>query len=157
MALAVLHRLGLQRAAVTEDLEGALASVGAAARPATEIPFSPEAARALERPIQQARNLESNWVGTEHLLLGLLDDGHSLAARTLNAHGVRIETALETVLNLLGEPGPEPRASFARGRIVTTRRPSEGVRTPPERVSGMEWSCAMAGQPANRLRTGRAR
>jgi len=37
MALAVLHRLGLQRAAVTEDLEGALASVGAAARPATEI------------------------------------------------------------------------------------------------------------------------
>ncbi len=78
MALAVLHRLGLQRAAVTEDLEGALARVGAAARPATEIPFSPEAARALERSIQQARYLESNWVGTEHLLLGLLYDEHSL-------------------------------------------------------------------------------
>ncbi len=116
MALAVLQRLGLQRAAVTEDLEGALASVGAAAGPATEIPFSPEAARALERSIQQARNLESNWVGTEHLLLGLLYDGHSLAARTLNAYGVRFETALATVLNLLGEPaGPEPRHRSPEG------------------------------------------
>src|SRR6266545_5454623 len=42
-----------------------------------------------------------------------------------------------------------PRSAFSRhtGQTETTRRPSEGVRTPPERVSGMEWSCAMAGQP----------
>jgi len=109
MALSVLDRLGLQRHAVMEDLEGALASAGAA-KPATEIPVSPEAARALERLIQQAIRLESSWVGTEHLLLGLLYDGASLAAKTLAARGVRFETALAAVLNLLGKPtGPEPR------------------------------------------------
>jgi ATP-dependent Clp protease ATP-binding subunit ClpC len=109
MALSVLDRLGLQRDAVIEDLESALASAGAA-KPATEIPFSPEAARALERSIQQAMHLESSWVGTEHLLLGLLYDGDSLAAKTLAARGVRFETALAAVPNLLGKPtGPEPR------------------------------------------------
>jgi len=111
IALAVLDRLGLQRGAVTEDLEGVLASVGAA-RPVTEIPFGRETAQALERSIQQALYLESNWVGTEHLLLGLLQDRHSPVARILGAHGVRFETALATVLTLLGKPiGTGPKAS----------------------------------------------
>ena len=106
----MLDRLGLQRGAVTEDLDGVLASVGAAAKPVTEIPFGLGAARALERSVQQALYLESNWVGTEHLLLGLLHDGHSPVARILHAHGVRFETALATVLALLGKPtGTDPK------------------------------------------------
>jgi hypothetical protein len=52
-----------------------------------------------------------------------------------------------------------PRSAFSRhtGQTETTRRPSVGVRTPPERVSGMERVCDMADQPASRLRAGRAR
>jgi ATP-dependent Clp protease ATP-binding subunit ClpC len=103
IALAVLDRLGLQRDAVTEDFEGVLASVGAAAKPVTETPFGLGAAHALEQSVQQARDLESNWVGTEHLLLGLLHDGDSPVARTLGAHRVRFETAFATVLTLLGK------------------------------------------------------
>jgi ATP-dependent Clp protease ATP-binding subunit ClpC len=110
IALAVLERLGLQRGVVTEDLEGMLASVGAATEPVTEIPFGIDALQALERTIQQARYLESNWVGTEHLLLGLLQDRHSPVTRTLGAHGIQFESALAMVLTLLGKPiGPAPK------------------------------------------------
>ena len=110
IALAVLDRLGVQRGAVTDDLEGVLSSLGAAAEPVNEIPFGMPTKRALERAIEQARRLESRWVGTEHLLLGLLHDGHSQASRTLGAHGVNFQTTLATVSSLLGEPTePGPR------------------------------------------------
>ena len=108
IALAVLDRLGLQRGAVMEYLERVLDSVSASAKPMTETPFGAGAARALEQSVQQARDLESNWVGTEHLLLALLQDGHSSVARTLGGHGVRFVTALTTVLPLFGKSiGPE--------------------------------------------------
>lgn len=104
IAVAVLDRLGLQRGSMTEDFDSLLASVGAAASPNTEVPFGPEAKHALARSIEQARDLKSNWVGTEHLLLGLLEDRQSRAARILDAHGVGFDSALAAVRDLLGKP-----------------------------------------------------
>jgi ATP-dependent Clp protease ATP-binding subunit ClpC len=110
IALAVLDRLGVQRSAAIEDLERALSNVGAADKRVTEIPFGREAVQALERSIQQARDLEGNWVGTETLLLGLLHDERAPVARILGAHGVNFEAVLAMVLELLGKPsGPEPK------------------------------------------------
>lgn len=110
IALAVLDRLGVQRSAVIEDLERAVSKLDAADQPVTEIAFGREAMQALERSIQQARDLEGNWVGTENLLLGLLHDEHAPVARILGARGVNFEAALAMVLDLLGKPsGPEPK------------------------------------------------
>src|SRR5262249_61897144 len=101
---------GLRRGRVRAHWGGVHSGLAAAAEPVNEIPFGMPTKRALERAIEQARRLESRWVGTEHLLLGLLHDGHSQASRTLGAHGVNFQTTLATVSSLLGEPTePGPR------------------------------------------------
>jgi ATP-dependent Clp protease ATP-binding subunit ClpC len=50
---------------------------------AVEIPFTPRAKRVLELALEEARQLGHNYIGTEHLLLGLLREGEGVAARVL--------------------------------------------------------------------------
>ena len=71
-----------------------------------EVPFGPDTKRALEHAKEEADRLLHNYIGTEHLLLGLLRDEHSVAGSTLAARGLRLEDARELVLTLLGE-GPQ--------------------------------------------------
>ena len=74
-----------------------------------EIPFSASCKRALEHAAEEADRLFQNYVGTEHLLLGLLREERSVAAEVLAARGLRIEAVREAIVELLsrGEQ-PEP-------------------------------------------------
>lgn len=54
---------------------------------AVEIPFTPRAKRVLELSLEEARQLGHNYIGTEHLLLGLLREGEGVAARVLENLG----------------------------------------------------------------------
>ena len=67
-----------------------------------KLPQTPRAKKVIEYAIEEARNLNHNYVGTEHLLLGLLREHDGVAAQVLMNLGLRLEEVREEVLNLLG-------------------------------------------------------
>ncbi len=67
-----------------------------------KLPQTPRAKKVIEYAIEEARNLNHNYVGTEHLLLGLLREQDGVAAQVLMNLSVRLEDVREEVLNLLG-------------------------------------------------------
>src|SRR5688572_4632459 len=66
------------------------------------LPHTPRAKKVIEYPIQEARHPNHNYVGTEHLLLGLLREQEGVAAQVLMNLGLKLEDVREEVLNLLG-------------------------------------------------------
>jgi len=70
---------------------------------AVEIPFTPRAKRVLELSLEEARQLGHNYIGTEHLLLGLIREGEGVAARVLENLGVDLAKVRTHVIRMLGE------------------------------------------------------
>jgi len=105
-----------------------------------KLPQTPRAKKVIEYAIEEARSLNHNYVGTEHLLLGLLREHDGVAAQVLLNLGLKLEEVREEVLNLLGagveaeegaepaEPagGNEPGASPRRGKSKTPALDSFG-------------------------------
>jgi ATP-dependent Clp protease ATP-binding subunit ClpC len=67
-----------------------------------KLPQTPRAKKVIEYAVEEARNLNHNYVGTEHLLLGLLREEEGVAAQVLRNLGLKLEDVREEVLNLLG-------------------------------------------------------
>lgn len=72
---------------------------------AVEIPFTPRAKRVLELSWEEARQFGHNYIGTEHLLLGLIREGEGVAARVLDNLGVDLAKVRQHIIRLLGEAG----------------------------------------------------
>jgi len=68
-----------------------------------KLPQTPNAKRVIEFAVEEARSLNHNYIGTEHLLLGLLREREGKAVQVLDTLGVKIDGVREEVLNLLGE------------------------------------------------------
>jgi len=79
-----------------------------------KLPQTPRAKKVIEYAIEEARNLNHNYVGTEHLLLGLLREHEGVAAQVLMNLGLKLEEVREEVLNLLGA-GVEPEEAGGGG------------------------------------------
>jgi len=101
-----------------------------------KLPQTPRAKKVIEYAIEEARNLNHNYVGTEHLLLGLLREQDGVAAQVLMNLGLKLEEVREEVLNLLGagvenegEQAPqepqEPSAPPESAGPGTARRPGK--------------------------------
>jgi ATP-dependent Clp protease ATP-binding subunit ClpC len=86
---------------------------------AVEIPFTPRAKRVLELSLEEARQLGHNYIGTEHLLLGLIREGEGVAARVLENLGVDLSKVRTQVIRMLGETAE-----------VTQGGPSSRTKTP---------------------------
>ncbi|MBU2567719.1 MAG: AAA family ATPase, partial [Elusimicrobia bacterium] len=69
-----------------------------------EIPFSPRAKKVLELAVDEAANMGHYYVGTEHLLLGLIKEEDGIAARVIENMGVKITDVRQEIIELLGEP-----------------------------------------------------
>ncbi len=87
-----------------------------------KLPQTPRPKKVIEYSMEEARNLNHNYVGTEHILLGLLREQEGVAAQVLMNLGLKLEDVREEVLNLLGH-GME-------GSEVTERGGREGVSSP---------------------------
>lgn len=85
---------------------------------AVEIPFTPRAKRVLELSLEEARQLGHNYIGTEHLLLGLIREGEGVAARVLENLGVDLSKVRTQVIRMLGETA-EVSAGSGQGRTKT--------------------------------------
>ena len=82
---------------------------------AVEIPFTPRAKRVLELSWDEARQFGHNYIGTEHLLLGLIREGEGVAARVLDNLGVDLAKVRQHIIRLLGE-----NSSAATGQAAAT-------------------------------------
>ena len=93
---------------------------------AVEIPFTPRAKRVLELSWDEARQLGHNYIGTEHLLLGLIREGEGVAARVLENLGVDLNKVRSNVIKMLGETKPTQTATTAGGSSSSgkTKTPS---------------------------------
>ena len=80
-----------------------------------KLPQTPRAKKVIEYSMEEARNLNHNYVGTEHILLGLLREQEGVAAQVLMNLGLKLEEVREEVLNLLGH-GLEGEGSERGGR-----------------------------------------
>src|SRR5437588_9373425 len=96
------------------------------------LPHTPRAKKVIEYSVEEARNLNHNYVGTEHLLLGLLREQEGVAAQVLMNLGLKLEDVREEVLNLLGHNMPESSEGPSEGGNGGTReRPAKGKSKTP--------------------------
>ncbi len=86
---------------------------------AVEIPFTPRAKRVLELSLEEARQLGHNYIGTEHLLLGLIREGEGVAARVLENLGVDLSKVRTQVIRMLGETAEVTAGGGGQGRTKT--------------------------------------
>ena len=85
---------------------------------AVEIPFTPRAKRVLELSWDEARQLGHNYIGTEHLLLGLIRESEGVAARVLENLGVDLNKIRSNVVKILGESKPQTVSSGASSPVI---------------------------------------
>lgn len=97
---------------------------------AVEIPFTPRAKRVLELSWDEARQLGHNYIGTEHLLLGLIREGEGVAARVLENLGVDLNKVRSNVVKMLGESKPSGSGSSSGSTTSSTASSSGKTKTP---------------------------
>ena len=86
---------------------------------AVEIPFTPRAKKVLELSWDEARQLGHNYIGTEHLLLGLIKEGHGVGVKVLENLGVDLNKCRANVIKLLGETKTsDTQSQTSSGRAV---------------------------------------
>jgi ATP-dependent Clp protease ATP-binding subunit ClpC len=103
VASKVLESLNISPDRVRAEIEGAIGRGERA--PHEEVAFTPRAKKVLELALDEARRLGHNYIGTEHLLLGLIREGEGVAARVLEAMGADLDRVRAQVVYLLGEEG----------------------------------------------------
>jgi len=116
VAAAVLENLNVDLERVRLEVEK-LVVMGGGTLTLGEVPFTPRAKKVLELSVEEAQNLGHNYIGTEHLLLGLIREGEGVAAKVMEGLGVKLEKAREITINLLG--GNVPRAAQAPAKSAT--------------------------------------
>ncbi len=98
VAARVLERLGVSLSRIRAEVEKQLPR--GEARQSQDMTLTPRAKRVIDLAYDEARNLNNNYIGTEHLLLGLIREGDGLAGRVLAKLGVELEKARREVMAL---------------------------------------------------------
>jgi ATP-dependent Clp protease ATP-binding subunit ClpC len=105
VAAAVLQKMGISLENIRLEIEK-LVQPGPTTQIIGDIPFTPRAKKALELAAEEARSLGHNYIGTEHLLLGLIREGEGIASQVLLNLGVDLNTVRSEVMELLGSALP---------------------------------------------------
>src|ERR1022692_1046687 len=110
VAAKALQTLGISLEAVRQQVEEIIGQGQQA--PSGHIPFTPRAKKVLELSLREALQLGHNYIGTEHILLGLIREGEGVAAQVLVRLGADLNRVRQQVIQLLhGYQGKEPAAS----------------------------------------------
>jgi ATP-dependent Clp protease ATP-binding subunit ClpC len=125
VAAKALESLGISLQAVRREVEEIIGQGQSA--PTAHIPFTPRAKKVLELSLREALQLGHNYIGTEHILLGLIREGEGVAAQVLVTVGASLDRVRQQVTQLLsgstGEVAPEP--AGARTQLVRMTVPAE--------------------------------
>jgi len=102
MAYTILQRLDVDPKRVRLEVEKRVRNATDVVAAGRQFPFAPRARKAIEFAVEESRKLGHNYVGTEHVLLGLLREGGGVAAQVLTSMGVELEDVQQELLELLG-------------------------------------------------------
>jgi ATP-dependent Clp protease ATP-binding subunit ClpC len=118
VAAAVLQSLNVDLEDIQQKIEDTVKKGKAAQATGPDLPYTSRAKKVLELAMSEARELNHSYVGTEHLLLGLLREEKGIAAQVLTDSGVNLDAARAETLRLLGTempPGGTPTAQSSSG------------------------------------------
>ncbi len=114
VAAKALESLGISLEAVRSQVEEIIGQGGSS--PSGHIPFTPRAKKVLELSLREALQLGHNYIGTEHILLGLIREGEGVAAQVLVKLGADLSRVRQQVIQLLsGYSGPGPQQGEKAG------------------------------------------
>jgi len=113
VAYLALTELGISLDAVRAQVEAEIGQGGEA--PGGHIPFTPRAKKVLELSLREALQLGHNYIGTEHILLGLIREGEGVAARVLVGLGAGLDRVRQQVVQLLANAGASQAEQVAAG------------------------------------------
>ena len=116
VAAAVLQNLNVDLDEIQQKIEEMVKKGKAAQATGPDLPYTSRAKKVLELAMGEARELNHSYVGTEHLLLGLLREEKGIAAQVLADAGVNLDTARAETLRLLGTEMPQGGGSSATGQ-----------------------------------------
>ena len=103
IAVAIIHKTGTDLTQLKKELEKNLPR-SSSSLIIGDIPFTSRAKKILEFAVEEARSLNHNYIGTEHLLLGLLKEKEGVACRILNGFGVYFDDVKEQIVEMFKEP-----------------------------------------------------
>ena len=115
VAAKALESLGISLEAVRSQVEKIIGK--GKSEPGSHIPFTPRAKKVLEFSLREALQLGHNYIGTEHILMGLIREGEGVAAQVLTKLGANLSRVRKEVINLLSDyPGPRGNRPGSRTR-----------------------------------------
>jgi ATP-dependent Clp protease ATP-binding subunit ClpC len=125
VAATALESLGISLEAVRAQVEEIIGQGQQA--PSGHIPFTPRAKKVLELSLREANQLGHNYIGTEHILLGLIREGEGVAAQVLVKLGADLSRVRQQVIQLLSgyAGGKEGKEAGARTRLVRMTVPAD--------------------------------
>src|SRR5438309_632565 len=130
VAAAVLTNLNVDLEEIQQKIEETVKKGKAAAAAGPDLPYTSRAKKVLELAMSEARELNHSYVGTEHLLLGLLREEKGIAAQVLTDAGVNLEQARAETLRLLGSEMPSGPAPAGSGAQPASPKSEKKSKTP---------------------------
>ncbi|MEX1044199.1 MAG: ATP-dependent Clp protease ATP-binding subunit, partial [Acidimicrobiia bacterium] len=124
IAAKALESLGISLNAVREQVVEIIGQGQQA--PTGHIPFTPRAKKVLELSLREALQLGHNYIGTEHILLGLIREGEGVAAQVLQKLGAELQKVRQTVIQLLSGSGSSEEAASSGSSSSSMRGGSSG-------------------------------
>jgi ATP-dependent Clp protease ATP-binding subunit ClpC len=136
VAAQTLEALGISLEVVRARVEEIIGTGGGRTSESAHVPFTPRAKKVLEISLREALHLGHNYIGTEHLLLGLIREGEGVAAQVLMGMGAELRLVRREVLARVGggpateeESDPVAKEVLIRSLLIENRRLREEVDT----------------------------
>lgn len=123
VAAAVLQNLGLGLENIRLEIEK-LVQLGPSTVVSGDIPFTPKAKKVIELAMDEARRLGHNYIGTEHLLLGLIKEGEGVASHVLMNIGLDLNKVRNEIIKLLGAASPADQLNANGGVKSKSKTPA---------------------------------
>src|ERR1700675_987220 len=130
VAAAVLTNLGVELEEIQQKIEETVKKGKAAAAAGPPLPYTSRAKKVLELAMSEARELNHSYVGTEHLLLGLLREEKGIAPHVLTDAGVNLQQSRAETLRLLGSDMPQTSAGTGSSQPASTPKSEKKSKTP---------------------------
>lgn len=121
IAAKVLQKIGIKQETVRQEVEKVIGNGGAIV--VGEVSFTPRAKKVLELSFEEARGLGHNYIGTEHILLGLIREGEGVAATVLQNLGANLKEVRSQIIEMLNR-GYSPQGGQGKGAQAQTKTPN---------------------------------
>jgi ATP-dependent Clp protease ATP-binding subunit ClpC len=119
VAATVLQNLNVDLDGLRDRIEATVKPGRPTSHPGPDLPYTSRAKKVLELALTETRGLGHSYVGTEHLLLGLLAEQKGIAAQILNSAGVKLDPARAEILRILGTELPASTPPFVPASLGT--------------------------------------